>query len=518
MFLTLPMITLATSAGGNTSDPQALKAHGIEVVNEIRQEATQISTIKAEVNKALSEAEQGYTSGDSSRAQKYKKAIDYGTQLHEDADYLSQRVTVLVNQYNISDTSNVSELQNAVEDLNTILNKLVTRLDEMNAKIDKLNNYLDQLIEQTDDDDDDDSPDTIIDQRYPNKIVYKMNVAVSTARNDCQRRGGSFNTCGNGCAPNAEACTTLCRMTCTGFEDGDDDDDNQDLVDQAKQKVGDFRTKISSIPPVIAQVKAAVAEAEDALDNSNISREKLERAIAYGNALVDDMEALKAKAESIAGRYDTLIEQNKGNRAQLQKIISDITRTNSVLDSRIAELVAKLRKLEAYLDRILLQYDEDSQQYNDLIDQAKAKHGELWREIEALQFKSGDIESAISLAYGYRDQYGNAYGDKFDRAIRYGEKLREERDYLERRAAELTAARDVTKRSDLDIRELTAIVGELNSLLTKLDGRLGTLDQKIDKLNNYLDKVVNASPSPTPKKTPTPQPSPKRSPSPIPSL
>lgn len=51
---------------------------------------------------------------------------------------------------------------------------------------------------------------------YDEKLVYEMNPDIAEERyaNDCSSRGGSFNACGSGCAPDSEICTTQCVYVC----------------------------------------------------------------------------------------------------------------------------------------------------------------------------------------------------------------------------------------------------------------------------------------------------------------
>ncbi|MFP4514474.1 MAG: hypothetical protein ACLFNO_00520 [Parcubacteria group bacterium] len=51
---------------------------------------------------------------------------------------------------------------------------------------------------------------------YSNKIVYGSNsdLGIEELRDDCQRRGGTFNECGSACGPEAEGCIEVCTYTC----------------------------------------------------------------------------------------------------------------------------------------------------------------------------------------------------------------------------------------------------------------------------------------------------------------
>lgn len=51
---------------------------------------------------------------------------------------------------------------------------------------------------------------------YDTKIVYEQGTDTTEEafRNDCAARGGTFNSCGNGCAPDAEVCAAVCVAIC----------------------------------------------------------------------------------------------------------------------------------------------------------------------------------------------------------------------------------------------------------------------------------------------------------------
>lgn len=51
---------------------------------------------------------------------------------------------------------------------------------------------------------------------YPEKVVYSTDADAdqATLEEDCQSRGGTFNTCGSICEPDAFACATVCAFTC----------------------------------------------------------------------------------------------------------------------------------------------------------------------------------------------------------------------------------------------------------------------------------------------------------------
>ena len=55
-----------------------------------------------------------------------------------------------------------------------------------------------------------------IQAQYDSKIVYGSGSEVSEekSRQHCELLGGEFNACGSPCAPNAEACATVCAYTC----------------------------------------------------------------------------------------------------------------------------------------------------------------------------------------------------------------------------------------------------------------------------------------------------------------
>lgn len=52
---------------------------------------------------------------------------------------------------------------------------------------------------------------------YGTKIVYTTDTTINKEIyiNDCSGRGGVFNVCGSPCEPTAEACVTVCALTCT---------------------------------------------------------------------------------------------------------------------------------------------------------------------------------------------------------------------------------------------------------------------------------------------------------------
>jgi len=57
----------------------------------------------------------------------------------------------------------------------------------------------------------------IIEHQYPDKVVYTLD--LSTPREflieDCQMRGGQFNSCGSPCAPEEESvCDAPCAYVC----------------------------------------------------------------------------------------------------------------------------------------------------------------------------------------------------------------------------------------------------------------------------------------------------------------
>lgn len=51
---------------------------------------------------------------------------------------------------------------------------------------------------------------------YPQKKVYTTDAGADQAPfiADCESLGGTFNTCGSPCAPDAEFCTAVCAYTC----------------------------------------------------------------------------------------------------------------------------------------------------------------------------------------------------------------------------------------------------------------------------------------------------------------
>lgn len=60
-------------------------------------------------------------------------------------------------------------------------------------------------------------PEVSMEAVYPQKIVYTTKIPAPKEDfiGDCSMRGGVFNSCGNGCAPDAEMCMTVCAYTCT---------------------------------------------------------------------------------------------------------------------------------------------------------------------------------------------------------------------------------------------------------------------------------------------------------------
>jgi hypothetical protein len=63
---------------------------------------------------------------------------------------------------------------------------------------------------------------TSFDQNYGSKIVYTTDIEEDADfyQNDCRERGGDFNSCGNTCAPEAEACAEMCAFTCENIDSG----------------------------------------------------------------------------------------------------------------------------------------------------------------------------------------------------------------------------------------------------------------------------------------------------------
>jgi len=55
----------------------------------------------------------------------------------------------------------------------------------------------------------------IMDQ-FPGKVVYTTDISVDPTlfQNDCDQRGGVFDSCGTICPPEAEGCATVCAYTC----------------------------------------------------------------------------------------------------------------------------------------------------------------------------------------------------------------------------------------------------------------------------------------------------------------
>lgn len=61
-----------------------------------------------------------------------------------------------------------------------------------------------------------------VQDRYGSTIVYGVNptVPVDRLRADCERRGGTLNTCGSPCPPEADVCAQVCAVTCEGVRPG----------------------------------------------------------------------------------------------------------------------------------------------------------------------------------------------------------------------------------------------------------------------------------------------------------
>lgn len=61
-------------------------------------------------------------------------------------------------------------------------------------------------------------PEVPVQDRFGSTIVYGVNpsVPLERLRADCERRGGTLNTCGSPCAPGAEVCAQVCAVTCEG--------------------------------------------------------------------------------------------------------------------------------------------------------------------------------------------------------------------------------------------------------------------------------------------------------------
>lgn len=55
-----------------------------------------------------------------------------------------------------------------------------------------------------------------IESEFETKVVYTTNMETDMAplRADCKTRGGTFNSCGTSCAPDAAICTEVCAYTC----------------------------------------------------------------------------------------------------------------------------------------------------------------------------------------------------------------------------------------------------------------------------------------------------------------
>jgi glucose/arabinose dehydrogenase len=51
-------------------------------------------------------------------------------------------------------------------------------------------------------------------EEFENKIVYEENQDSALLTKDCNQRGGVFEECGNGCAPGADVCATVCVPIC----------------------------------------------------------------------------------------------------------------------------------------------------------------------------------------------------------------------------------------------------------------------------------------------------------------
>lgn len=77
---------------------------------------------------------------------------------------------------------------------------------------------------------------------FGSKIVYTIETSRATQPfiDDCQARGGDFNSCGNICSPDAAACASVCAYTCEldQNEDGQDEIDTSNWQSYENQQFG----------------------------------------------------------------------------------------------------------------------------------------------------------------------------------------------------------------------------------------------------------------------------------------
>lgn len=67
-----------------------------------------------------------------------------------------------------------------------------------------------------------------IEAEFANKVVYTTNMSVDEEplRANCNARGGTFNSCGSTCAPDAAVCTEVCAYTCDNIGSGTSTEEN----------------------------------------------------------------------------------------------------------------------------------------------------------------------------------------------------------------------------------------------------------------------------------------------------
>ena len=94
-----------------------------------------------------------------------------------------------------------------------------------------------------------------IEKDYGNKIVYTTDVSKDKFNyiNDCKKRSGTFNECGNVCSSDAELCIQICAFTCDNISSKNiyycsDEERNADVCTQIYSHVcGWFKENIKCI-------------------------------------------------------------------------------------------------------------------------------------------------------------------------------------------------------------------------------------------------------------------------------
>ncbi|MCF7812485.1 PQQ-dependent sugar dehydrogenase [Candidatus Gracilibacteria bacterium] len=86
--------------------------------------------------------------------------------------------------------------------------------------------------------------DTLIQSRFDQKIVYTQGADEAAIRQHCQNKNGTFDPCGNSCAPDAEVCTTVCVPVCQ-FESSQDSDTKKDTAENSTHGVNNTPLPLS---------------------------------------------------------------------------------------------------------------------------------------------------------------------------------------------------------------------------------------------------------------------------------